>query len=202
MPMCFNLFGPVTHDMTLATTAVRIWWPDAPGRVRRVLFEWSPGRRLPGQFLENRSAFDVAFELELADSSLGVISIETKYHEDCKREKPPVDRRLCRYVGVTRESQAFVPDALDAFVGTPLQQIWLDHLLALSMLQNPSRQWSWAKFVLIHPSENSSYARAAEAYSRLLIDQSTFEVRTIESMLEGGALPEEAINAFRERYLW
>ena len=202
MPMCFNLFGPLVSNPTIATAAIRAWWPNAPGRFRKVRFEWSPGRQIEGRFLENRSAFDVAFELELEDGSLGVIGVETKYHEDCKRERAPVEKRLLRYQRVTLESGVFAPGALDALVGTRLQQIWLDHLLALSMLQHTPQQWSWAKFVLVHPANNPSYARAAAAYSGLLADPSTFEVRTIESLLESAALPAEAASAFRERYLW
>ena len=202
MPMCFNLFGPLAADAALASAAVKTWWPDAPGKVRQVRFEWSPGRRIEGRFLENRSAFDVAFELELDDGNLGVIGVETKYHEHCKREKRPIEKRLRRYAKVTDKSKVFLPDGLDALVGTPPQQIWLDHLLALSVLQDSSRQWRWAKFVLVHPAGNPSYARAAEAYSKLLADPSTFEVRTIESLLDSPALPAEAVSVFRERYFW
>ena len=202
MPMCFNLFGPLAADAALASAAVKKWWPDALGRVRQVRFEWSPGRRIEGRFLENRSAFDVAFELELDDGNLGVIGVETKYHEHCKREKRPIEKRLRRYEKVTCKSEVFISGAFDALVGTPLQQIWLDHLMALSMLQDSSRQWSWVKFVLVHPAGNPSYARAAEAYSKLLADRSTFEVCTIESLLDGSALPAEAVSVFRERYLW
>lgn len=202
MPMCFNLFGPIAMDPDLATAAVKKWWPDAPGKVLKVRFEWSPGRQIPGQFLENRSAFDVAFELKLDDGSIGVIGVETKYHEDCRSEKKPSEKRLRRYQHVTSESSAFVPGAIDAFIGKQLQQIWLDHLLALSMLQHTSPKWTWVKFVLVHPAKNPSYARATASYAKLLSDVSNFEVRTIESLLDDGVLPTEAVAAFRERYLW
>jgi len=48
MPMCFNLFGPLHADLGLADKAVKAWWPDAPGKVSAVRFEWSPGRSLAG----------------------------------------------------------------------------------------------------------------------------------------------------------
>lgn len=202
MPMCFNLFGILRSDLELANRAVHAWWPDVPGRVCAVRFEWSPGRSLPGQFLENRSAFDVAFELDLPAGGRGVIGVETKYHEDCKSEKPPVEKRLQRYKKVTSESGIFVSGALDKLVGTRLQQIWLDHLLALSMLQHTPPQWNWARFVLVHPARNPSYARAAREYAQQLTSSSNFEVRTIESLLENDALPADTISSFRERYLW
>jgi len=202
MPMCFNLFGPVSQDVKAANAAVSRWWPDAPGSVQAVRFEWSPGRQVPGRFLENRSAFDVAFELTLANGASGVIAVETKYHEDCKPESRPNDDRMRRYEHVTSQSGIFRDNALDAVVGTHLQQIWLDHLLALSMLQDVESNWTWAKFVLVHPEKNPSFARAAKEYAETLIDPSSFETKTIESFLDADALPPETAGALRDRYLW
>ena len=202
MPMCFNLFGPVSQDLKAASAAVSKWWPDAPGSVQTVRFEWSPGRQIPGRFLENRSAFDVAFELTLANGTSGVIAVETKYHEDCRRESRPSDNRMRRYAYVTLQSGIFRDDALDTVVGTHLQQIWLDHLLALSMLQDVEGSWTWAKFVLVHPEKNPSFARAAEEYAQTLLDPSSFETKTIESLLDADALPLETAIAFRDRYIW
>jgi len=202
MPMCFNLFGSLYGDLERASKAVNAWWPDIPGKVNNIRFEWSPGRVIPGRFLENRSAFDVAFEIEQPNGELAVIGIETKYHEDCKGEAIPNEDRLRRYRYVSEKSGVFKPVAVEAIIGTKLQQIWLDHLLALSMLQDSSSMWTRAKFVLVHPQGNPSYSKAAEAYSKHLNDLSTFEVRTIESLLAENVLPQKATEAFRERYIW
>lgn len=203
MPMCFNLFGPLHADLELADRAVHAWWPDAPGIVRAVRFEWSPGRGIAGRYLGNRSAFDVAFELDLGDGRSGIIGIETKYHEHCKPERAPdLEKRMPRYGDVTQKSGVFSPNALDRIVGTKLQQIWLDHLLALSMPLTDPNSWAWVKFVLVHPDRNPSYAKAAAEYGNLLVDKSTFDVATIESLLESGVIPRESASAFRERYLW
>ena len=69
MPMCFNLLAELQADIDLAKRAVRAWWPDVPGTVSAVLFEWSPGRRLKGEYLENRSAFDAVFMLGACPSN-------------------------------------------------------------------------------------------------------------------------------------
>lgn len=202
MPMCFNLFGELQADLDLSDRAVHAWWPDVPGRVRAVRFEWSPGRRLPDEYLENRSAFDVAFELELEDGRRGALGVETKYHEDCKREKAPNDDRQRRYERVTAVSGALSPESVRGILGTDLQQIWLDHLLALSMPQHPSGVWAWTGFALVHPAGNPSYARAADRYRQLLEPGATIRVSTVESLLGGGVLPADAVKAFSERYLW
>jgi len=201
MPLCFNLFGELHADGDLAARALRAWWPDAPTGQVKVRFEHSPGRRDP-LFLGNKSAFDVAFEIEKADGTLGIIGVETKYHEHAKPEAVPKAKALARYEEVTEGSRLFKSEWRAAIVGTELQQIWLDHLLVLSMLQHPSKRWSWGRFVLVHPSENPSFARAAERYREVLTDAPTFEARAIESLIDvEGVLAEGVVRAFRERYL-
>lgn len=202
MPMCFNLFGELWADLKLADQAVHAWWPDTPGQVSAVRFEWSPGRCIHGQFLENRTAFDVAFELTLPGNQKGVIGVETKYHEHCRPEEYPKPDRCQRYEDVVTRSQLMPLDTLrNAVFGKDLQQICLDHLLAVSMKQ-PTDQWAFARFVLVHPKENPSFPNAANRYRDLLTDPSSFEVRTIESFLDANVLPEPTVSAFRARYLW
>lgn len=202
MPMCFNLFGCLQADIEFADQAVHKWWPDVPGRVCAIHFEWSPGRRLKGQYLENRTAFDAAIELDLNDGHRGILGIETKYHEHCRAEQKPNDKRFSRYKHVTAQSNVFSTNTLSEIVGKDLQQIWLDHILALSMLQHESGIWGWAGFVLVHPARNPSYARAVGRYRSLLKDPSSFRMNTIESLIEANVLPKELVLAFSERYFW
>ena len=201
MPMCFNLFGELHGKPEEATHAIRTLFPDTPGRVSEVRFEWSPGRRDP-EYLGNRSAFDVAFELTLPSGQLGILGVETKYHEHCKTETKPTKEALKHYESVSMKSGVFKSMALREIVGTDLQQIWLDHLLALSMLQHPSGKWGWAKFVIVRPAQNPSYALASSRYGGLLTDQGTFSVRTLESILDANVLSKELSASFRDRYLW
>lgn len=202
MPMCFNLFGELAADLARADKAVHTWWPDTPGKVSAVEFEWSPGRGLKGEYLENRSAFDAAFILDLGDGTKGVIGVETKYHEHAVPMAPTTDAKMERYKAVADKSGVFANGSQEAIVGTELQQIWLDHLLALSLPQHPSGEWAWAKFILVYPSRNPGFARVASAYQRLLSKQDTFGVSTVEDLLDEGVLPVELTQAFQERYLW
>lgn len=207
MPLCFNLFGEAAVDLDHARNTFALGWPDLPGHIEEVRFEWSPGRR-DRDYLNNRSAFDAAVLTRAADGSRGVLGIETKYHEHAKAEKVPMAHvdprrdRLGRYREVTDRSGVFVGGALDKILGTDLQQLWLDHLLVLAMLQHPSDEWTWGRFVLVAPERNTSFAAAADRYRKLLVDESTFECRPIESLLDAGLLPAEVEAAFRERYLW
>lgn len=207
MPMCFNLFGSVAEKKA-ATKAVRTWWPDTPGEVSAVAFEWSPGRGKPGRYLGNGSAFDVAFILDLDGGKKGVLGIETKYHEHCvpcplPRTEPQLTREQLQrkyYLQVAERSGVFRPGACTQIIGGPLHQIWLDHLLVLSMLQ--SEEWAWGKFCLVYPAENPSLSVAAGDYQNILNDRSTFAAITLEQLLSASVLDEALEQAFRRRYLW
>ncbi len=203
MPMCFNLFGELQESSARLAAAVDQLWPDHPGEGVEVRFEWSPGRLDP-QYLNNKSAFDVAFLLDLGDQQRGVIGVETKYHEDIKSEAVPDPKtRLPRYLAVTETAGIFHDGWQAAVVGTDLQQLWLDHLLVLSMLQHPEAGWAWGRFVVAYPTANPSVRGAAHRYRELLSDADTFQIATIEELLDAHILQTPATEAaFRERYLW
>ncbi len=197
MPMCFNLFGTLTEPAA-ATAAVRTFWPDIPGRVEQVIFEWSPGRADPA-YLGNRTSFDVAFILDLGEGERGVLGVETKYHE----HPTPVGIRpqsLARYLEVSRASGLFEEDDLAALPKDKASQIWLDHLLALSMLQHPSRQWRWARFVIGYADGNPSWAPLVARYRGMLRDGTTFGASTFDELVESGAFEAEVRAALVERY--
>jgi len=199
MPLCFNLFGELATDPVSAAKSVAAWWPDVPRGVVQVRFEHSPGRR-DTAFLGNRSAFDVAFEIAAGDA-LAVIGVEVKYHEHAVAELVPRAAALARYIEVSERSGVFRPSWRAELVGTDLQQIWLDHLLLLSMLQHPSRRWSSGRFVLAYPKRNTSYDAAARRYQAVLRDSATFEARTLEELVSLYGGPQTTIALLRERYL-
>ena len=201
MPMCFNLFGELWNDRTLATSALRAWGVDAPGEVDRINFEWSPGR-LDRDYLHNKSAFDAAFILRLPNAEKGVVGVEAKYHEAAVREKPPRGDKLLRYAEVTEHSGIFKWNWPEHLIGTNLQQLWLDHLLALSMKQHPSHGWSWVQFLLVYPERNVSFARAANSYRDVLENDESFQSLTLEQLLDAGVFPDALGKSLRERYLW
>ena len=201
MPLCFNLFGYFRENLEAATSAVKNWWPNTPGGVSEIRFEWSPGR-MNSEYLNNKSAFDAAFILHLDNSSRGIIGVETKYHEHCKKEDKPEKGKQERYEQAMRDSRIFKDEAFELVFGSELQQILQDHLLALSMIQNTTDNWEWGKFVLVYPEKNSSYADATSRYSDLLKDAATFEGMTIESLLNDSVFSDEQIVAFRDRYIW
>jgi hypothetical protein len=198
--LSFNLFGELAGDLGLADRAVHAWWPDAPGTVSDVRFAHSPGRFDPA-YLNSLRAFDAVFVLDLDGGTHGIVAIDVKYHERSKPEIPKPEN-LRRYLEVAERSGAFAPGATDAVEGrSDLAVMWLEHLLLLSMLQHPSRSWSWGRYVVVHPAGNPDVADGCARYGNLLVDRSTFSSMTIEELLEAKVLPARTTAALRERYL-
>jgi hypothetical protein len=198
--LAFNLSGDLAADLELADQAVHCWWPDAPGTVGEVRFAYSPGRFDP-TYLNSLRAFDVAFMLDLGDGTQGIVGVDTRYHEWAKPETPKPSN-LWRYLEVAERSGAFAKGAIDAVKGrSPLAEMWLEHLLLLSMLQHAGGRWRWGRFVVVHPAGNTDFADACARYRTLLKDQSTFASVTLEELLDAGALPTATVSALRDRYL-
>lgn len=198
--MAFNLFGGFAEDLRLADRAVRASWPDARGMVVDVRFAHSPGRLDPG-YLGSLRAFDVAFLLDLGDGTQGIVGVDVKYHEWLKPETPRPDN-LWRYLEVAERSGAFRPGAVDEVKGkSGLCEMWLEHLLLLSMLQHASGPWAWGRYVVVHPAGNTDFEEACSRYRGLLADQATFSSVKVEELLETNVLPAQTTAALRDRYL-
>jgi PD-(D/E)XK nuclease superfamily protein len=198
--MAFNLFGDLATDLELADRAVHAWWPDTPGTVSDVRFAHSPGR-LDAAYINSLRSFDAAFVLDLTDGAQAIVGVDTKYHERAKPEIPKPGN-LRRYLEVAETSGVFRPEATDAVKGkSDLAVMWLEHLLLLSMLQHVSGDWTWGRYVVVHPAGNSDIAEACARYADLLVERSTFSSVTLEELLEAGALPPRTAAALRRRYI-
>ena len=198
--VAFNLFGDLSADHAVADQAIRALCQDAPGTLGEVRFAHSPGRLDPA-YLNSLRDFDAAFVLDRGDGTQAIVGLDTKYHEASKSEIPKPSN-LPRLVEVAETSGVFAPGAIDAVKGrSELAVMWLEHLLLLSMLQHVSGEWSWGRYVVVHPAGNTDVAGECVRYRNLLVDESTFASATIEDLLDGGVAPSTTVNAFRDRYL-
>jgi PD-(D/E)XK nuclease superfamily len=198
--MSFNLFGDLAGDLGRADRAVHTWWPDAPGTVSDVRFAHSPGRLDPS-YLNSLRAFDAAFVLDIADGTQAIVGVGVKYHERRKAETPKPSN-LRRYLEVAERSGVFAPGAIASVQGrSELAVTWLEHLLLLSMLQHASGAWSWGRYVVVHPADNSDFAELCAEYQALVVDPSTFTSMTIEELLGAGALSRATVTTLRNRYM-
>jgi hypothetical protein len=168
--------------------------------VSDVRFAHSPGRLDPA-YLGSLRAFDVAFLLDLGDGTQGIVGVDVKYHEWLKPEIPKPSN-LWRYLEVAKRSGAFRRGAVDEVKGrSGLCEMWLEHLLLLSMLQHASGMWGLGRYVVLHPAGNADFAEACSRYRALLVEQATFSSVKVEELLKTNALPAKTTAALRDRYL-
>ncbi|HKP61880.1 MAG TPA: hypothetical protein VJV78_34350 [Polyangiales bacterium] len=199
LSLCFNLFGSLSTDPGAAQRAVSAWWPELPRGAISLRFAHSPGRRSPA-FLADDTDFDLALEIE-GDGGGTIQGLSIMYHEHAEPEVAPPPAAMARYVAVAERSDAFLP-GWQSLQGSRLQAIWRRHLLALSMLQHPSRHWQAGRFVLVYPELNPSISSAAAQYRDMLRDASTFKAITLESLLHTqGALDRTTRDAIQARYI-
>jgi hypothetical protein len=198
--LAFNVFGELASDLELADRAVHAWWPDVPGTVADVRFAHSPGRFDP-EYLHSLRAFDVVVALDVGDDQHAVVAVDVEYHERNKGEIPK-PRNMPRNGEVAERSGAFRPGVVDEFHGrNDLTVKWLEHLLLLSMLQHPSGEWTWGRYVVVHPADNPDATDACARYRDLLADESTFATITLDDLLAADALPSPTTAAVGARYL-
>jgi len=178
-PLCFNLFGPLAEDLELTTAALRLMWPHLITRVTDIRFEWSRGRG-DHRYTGNRSAFDVFVGCD-GPSGRTFLGIEVKYHEDLATRPA---RHEDRNVELARQHAAFHDGSLAALASPPLQQLWLDHLLALQLRASARDEWDDGVFVLLSPVGNRACTHAAHRYRSHLTDDASFEARTLDELVQ------------------
>lgn len=198
-PLTFNLFAELDADRALASRVFSDLLPGVVDEVDHIEFEYSPGRRSP-RYLGNRSAFDAFVVHTTPAGGWGFIGIEVKYHENLKTKAASMEGRP--YEKVAKRSKAFDMTSLDRLGRPPLQQIWLDHLLALSMLEAKDG-WETGRFVFLYPQMNHQCATAVADYSACLADPSTFQAWNLEILQARVAAHSNApwVQQFYDRYL-
>lgn len=211
MPMCFNLFGPLT-DPGIAAAAVARWWPGfvPADACVSVGFEWSPGRG-NRNWLGDRTAFDAVIWIDTPDGRRRLIGIETKYHEyptaAPKRADPNGDQdgpgAPSRYREVADAAEMFAdPATVDTIAVQRVEQVWRDHLLALACRQLEPTKIIEVRYVLVAPAQNPPWVALAGEYADLLAPATrpTFEHRTIDELVHSAADIVD-FDSFKARYL-
>ena len=197
-PLCFNLFGELQRDLSLASAALG---PLTDGRLTRVTaidFEHSPGRGDP-RFTGDGSAFDVFIQFE-GPRGTGFLGIEVKYHEDLENR---AGKHYPRYDEIADQMDAFAPDCRKPLRQKPLQQIWRDHLLAGSLFLDRPSSYDDGAFVFLYPAQNLACADAIAEYAACLTSKESLIVWTLEEVVATlrAATGAAWVEAVADRYL-
>lgn len=204
MPMAFNLFGPLTASPSLAVSFASALLGSeavADDSIVDVRFEWSPGRRNE-QWTNDGTAADVALLVQAPSGYRRLVCIETKYHERSQKRGASRDdlaarRRRELSAGLFHEDRM-----IDAVAAGEHEQLWRDHVLALSCLTGPGAVDA-VMYLLLAPSENPGWARLATEYRDLLHPSrvGTFDYMDLEEVLERWGPACWWADLFRARYL-
>jgi len=171
-PLAFNLFGEMHFDLNLATRFFKKRYPASIEEVTKILFEHSPCRG-SSDYTGDHSAFDVFIEYTSKDNKKGFIGIEVKYAENMYGSKRSCENIFkehgAKYIELSQKFQIFKNGAIDSLKNPPLQQVWRDHLLAISTLKDYDQGF----FVFLYPKENSECDKVVKDYQQYLIPDST-----------------------------
>jgi hypothetical protein len=175
-PLCFNLFAELQQDLRLATAVLQALAPGRVAQVTGIAFEHSPGRG-DERYTGDRSAFDVYVAYRTPLDERGFAGIEVKYHENLIGRAA---QHRSRYDEIAQQMGCFRDGCRECLKAQPLQQIWRDHLLAGSMLENGD--FGDGFFAFLYARDNPHCAQAVSDYRRCLLDGDTFVAWTLEDV--------------------
>lgn len=200
-PLAFNLFGELKINKDLATTIFKKLYPERNLKeVTAIEFEYSPERRSI-KYTEDSSAFDVFIEYKTEKDKKGFFGIEVKYAEDLNDE-PSTHKDS--YENISIKSGIFEMSNINRLKEKPIQQIWRDHLLTLSLFVT-NKDYEIGDFIYLYPSANVNCEQGIEKYKQTFIKSAIphFLPLTIEKLTETikENCTEKWITEFEERYL-
>ena len=181
-PLAFNLFGELKLDLALATLVFKDLYPERQiDSVTAIEFEHSPGRGNL-KYTGDGSAFDVFVVYENNQNQQCFFGIEVKYAEDLN-DAPAKHKEV--YATIAEMSGVFEMKNLPRLKEKPLQQIWRDHLLTLSLFIT-NDDYGVGDFIYLYPSGNLNCEVGVEAYKTTLNQSSEtyFKPLIMEKMLE------------------
>jgi len=202
-PLCFNLFGELYFDLSLATEFFKRLFPNQVDKVTAVKFEYSPGRRNT-KYLGDHSAFDVFVEYLRGDTK-GFIGIEVKYAESLKEESADKANKNYKdqYATLTNNCGLFKPDSVNFLRRPPLSQIWRDHLLSIATKQDYDEGF----FVFLFPAKNRHCENGVDNYKKILAfeneEQTGFYPRHLDDFINvlSDIVGAEWSKELKQRYL-
>lgn len=200
-PMAFNMFGELVENLDLCKKIFDELYPETEIKeILRIEFEYSPERKSE-KYTNDNSAFDVFIEFMNISNEKCFFGIEVKYSENLN-DKPSSHKY--EYVVVADKSMIFKKESLESLKEKPIQQIWRDHLLALSMFKK-SNDYKIGYFIYLYPSENKNCRIGVEKYKETFNEsvESYFKPLTLERLV--GVVKKYCtdnwINEFENRYL-
>ena len=191
----YNLFFPMMKKQNHEATKDffnELLGADDIAQILEVRIEYAPQPKQ--NFLNDGTSFDAFVLYQHQDGSKGAIGIEVKYTEreyqigDTEYKNTHDDNgnvRLSEHYGrATRMSGYYLPESEKELVSDELRQIWRNHILGASMVQNGIIRHFAS--ITVFPDANPHFHTASADYRKVLTDdgKKTFFTFTYEEMFE------------------
>ena len=134
-PMCFNLFGPLVGDLSLATRCMRALLSGEVGEVTEVRIEYGPSPA--DEYLGDRTSFDAFVAYARPDGEPAFLGIETKLTEPFS----PGEYQKQTYRLLTEcDGSLWRREAWATMASSEWNQLWRNHLLVEALCRHPRAQ--------------------------------------------------------------
>ena len=178
-PMCFNLFGPLVGNLTLATDLFKLLYPGEISNVTRVRLEFAP--EPPSEYLNDHTAFDAFIEFMAPDGEKGLIGIETKLVEPFSLAEHEHEE----YWKWSRlDDSPWVESSIQNLKGAKVNQLWRDHLLGVAIQHHPKSDFKHAHFLVIYHPGDDACNQSVNLYRTLLkSDDHSFKSINLDDLI-------------------
>jgi hypothetical protein len=202
-PMCFNLFGWLVQHRELATRLLRTIPELQVDEVLDVKLEFAPA---PAHlYLADATAFDAFVEYRHTDGTRALLGVETKLTESFTKHhyaSPNYDRWM------NGADSPWLADSAVAASDIRHNQLWRDHLLAISMRDRSGSTYRHATLMFVrHPLDLecehnvTEYRRLLTPGDRTFMDMSLDRLLTLWRPAAISDGEREWLDAFADRYL-
>ena len=166
----FNLISPLDTDRELAISIISNAFGIEIVRIETIEIEYAPSPK--EKYLNDGTAFDTYIQGKLLNGKICGLGIEVKYTEQAyqigKTEKTNVQDKSSLYWQRARNSGCFKNPDDDIFGSDPLRQIWRNHLLGLSMIEQGDVDVFYS--ITLFPDGNHHFHTFIPKYQSLLAD--------------------------------
>lgn len=162
-PMAFNFFGPLVEDLDAASAVLRQVLDDDALDVTDVRVEYAP--EPAGEYLDDRTAFDVFVEHVDGSGERGFVGIETKFSERFSQREYDSER----YRALTERAGSPWASSPPELADQRWNQLWRNHLLVEAVRTHPDAPHGTnGKLLVVHHPDDPSMGEAFARYRRFL----------------------------------
>jgi len=178
-PLCFNFFGELYADHDFGLSVLKTFYSDLTKLVS-VNFEFAP----IVNYTNDRSAFDIAFEVEAGDKK-GLIGLECKYTDtfSFKPSKSEIfygdkgNKNYDAYFDIYNKSiRSFAKPYYDFVRSKDFNQLFRNQLIGEALLQND--KFDFVRTGLFCYHDDNSGTATGKAFKTMLSNPDNFKVIT------------------------